>query len=85
MKKLSNTEARLKKGLLIKKWLVLHIDVEQPGEKAIHRQWEICWVDPYAVAPTVYRNSFGAQWTDLQEQRPCYSADYKNDEVTTER
>ena len=29
-------------------------------------------------------NSFRAQWTELQEQRPCYSAAYRNDEVTAE-
>ena len=50
--------------------------------KTVHRQWEICSVYTFADAPTVYRNSFGAQWTELQEQRPCYSTAYRNDEVT---
>ena len=33
---------------------------------------------------TVYRNSFGAQWTEIQKQRPCYSATYRHDEVTAD-
>ena len=37
-----------------------------------------------SYAPTVYRSNFGAQWTGLQEQKPCYSAAYRNDEVTAE-
>ena len=32
----------------------------------------------------VYRNSFGAQWTELQEQRPYFSASHKNKKVTAE-
>ena len=37
-----------------------------------------------AEAPTVYRNSFEAQWTELKEQRPCYSAAYINGDVAAE-
>ena len=57
---------------------------EQLHEKAVHRQWEICWVCTCSDAPTVYRNNFGARWTELQKQGPCYSAAYRIDEVTAE-
>ena len=38
-----------------------------------------------AYAPTVCRNSFGAQWIELQKQILLYSVVYRNNEVTVVR
>ena len=44
-----------------------------------------CWVYTCAYALTVCRNSFGAQWIELQEQGLLYSVFYRNNEVTVVR
>ena len=58
--------------------------LKQLVKKVVHRQWGIFSEHTCPDVPKVYRNSFETQWTQLQEQNPCYSATYRNDEVTSE-